>query len=147
MRRAESSRPFRPSIARRPVRRSGLGALLVLAAFHAPGLNAQAACDDVSGAWTVDLVLPDGGAQQVTLTLEQTECELTGLIEGQNKTPIEGGKVDGSTFTFMVTANNQADGQGIEIAWEGTVEADAISGTWSAAMIGTLEFTGTRADG
>ncbi len=136
-----------PSAMRRLARGWRLAALLTLTALYAPGLYAQAECEDISGAWAVELTLPDENTQQVTLTLEQVECELTGLIEGQNQTPIEDGKVDGATFTFMATANNQADGQGIEIAWEGTVEGDAISGTWSAAMIGSLEFTGTRAGG
>jgi len=121
--------------------------LSVLLALTGPSVLQAQDCEDVSGAWAVDLELPDGTSQDVTLTLEQTGCEITGLIEGNNQTPIESGTVDGSTFTFLATVSNQGGGQSIEIAWEGTVEGDAISGTLSAEMFGTFEFTGTRADG
>ena len=141
-----------PPATRRISRGAGLGAFLALTAFYAPALQAQdlhaeAACEDVSGVWMVGLTLPGSGPTQVTLTLEQTECEVTGLVEGNNKTPFETGEVEGSTATFVVNATNQANGQGIAIAWEGTVEGDEISGTLEAPMLGTITFTGTRLEG
>ncbi|MDH3734438.1 MAG: hypothetical protein OEU54_12940 [Gemmatimonadota bacterium] len=90
--------------------------------------------------------LPDGTSQDVKLTLEQTDCELTGLIEGNNQTPIEDGKAEGSTFSFAMNVNN-GDGQIMAIAWEGTMDGDSISGTWGSQIIGSLDFTGTRAEG
>lgn len=130
----------------RLARSIGIGAFLALTGVCAPALHAQADCEDVSGIWLVDLILPGGGPTRVTLTLEQTECEITGLVEGQNQTPIEDGRVEGSTATFMVNATNQANGQSIAVAWEGTVEGNEISGTLEAPMMGNIPFTGTRAE-
>ena len=78
-------------------------ALLAFTGAYAPMLHAQTACEDVSGIWAVDLSLPGSGHSRVTLTLEQTDCEITGLVEGRNKTSIKDGKVDGSTATFTAT--------------------------------------------
>jgi len=124
-----------------------LGAFLTFAAVSATDLHAQAECEDVSGEWAVDLNLPDGSSQQVTLTIAQSDCEITGLIEGNTQTPFDNGTVEGSVFTFVVSVTNQADGQGIEMTWEGTVDGDELAGAFSADMMGTLPFTGTRADG
>jgi len=95
----------------------------------------------------VDLTLPGGGPTQLTLTLEQTGCTVSGLVEGQNKTPFEDGTVDGSTAAFMVNATNQATGQSIATTWTGTVEGDQINGTLEAPMLGSVPFTGTRNKG
>ena len=122
-----------------------LGAFLALTGFYAPNLQAQEECEDVSGAWAVDLNL--GSPQQVTLTLEQNGCEVTGVIEGQNVTPIEDGEVEGSTVTFSITVTNRGDGQSITFAWEGTVEGNDISGTLDSDVTGTVEFTGTKVEG
>lgn len=100
----------------------------------------------MSGDWDVSLSLPDATTQQVTLTLEQDGCDLTGMIKGNNETPIEGGKAEGSTFTFNVTVSNQAGGQ-LEFAWEGTRDGDSITGTWSSQAVGSLRFTGTKSGG
>lgn len=124
-----------------------LVASLSLAGFCAPALHAQTACEDVSGVWAVDLNLPGSGRNRVTLTLEQTGCEVAGVVEGRNKTPIQDGKVEGWTASFTARARNQADGQGIGVAWEVTVDGNDVSGTLSSPMMGTIAFTGTRVEG
>jgi len=126
-----------------------LGLLASFALIWAvPGaLHAQAPCEDVSGIWTVDLDLPGSGQNQVTLTLDQTECTVTGLVEGRNSTPFEDGRVEGSTASFTATAHNQANGQAMAIVWTVTVDEDDLSGTLQSPMMGTIEFTGTRAEG
>jgi hypothetical protein len=83
----------------------------------------------------------------VTLTLEQDECAVTGSIKGQRTTPIEGGEVEGSTVTFTASTINQGNGEPLVIAWEGTVEENAISGTLSSPVMGTVEFSGTKSQG
>jgi hypothetical protein len=122
-----------------------LVALLGLAAFAAHDVHGQAACEDVSGAWAVDLTIPGNAPQQVTVTLEQTECEVTGLIKGNNETPIEDGSVDGWTFTFTTIRPDQA-GQPLAIVWTGTVDGDAVSGTFEVPGLGSVEFSGKRAE-
>lgn len=137
----------RPSTRRWMAAGTKIAAVVALAGFHAPALNAQAACEDVAGAWTIDLTLPGAPATTVTLTLEQSECEVTGLVTGQNETPISDGKVEGWTVTFGTAVTNQADGSSISIVWEGTVDGDAIGGTLSAPGLGEVPFTGKRAEG
>ncbi len=136
-----------PQMARPLARSIALGAFLALTGVNAPALHAQADCEDVSGAWLVAMSLPGGGPTEVTITLEQADCEVSGIIEGRRETPFEGGKVEGSTATFTANATNQADGSSIAIVWEATVEGDEISGTLQAALMGTVTFTGTRVEG
>ena len=124
--------------------RTGLAIVLALTGFSAHGLYAQE-CADVSGAWDVAINLPDGSVQDVKLTMEQDGCEVTGLIEGNNRSQIENGLVEGSTFTFNVTVDG--GGQQVTLSWEGTMDGDAVSGTWGADAVGTMEFSGTRAEG
>lgn len=129
----------------RLVRGLWLGTILALTVLNAPALYAQSECDDLSGAWVVDLDLPGSGQSSVTITLEQNECEVAGIIEGRNKTPIEEGTVEGSTATFTAVAHNQANGEALSIVWIVTVEDDDVSGTLESPMMGIIEFTGTRA--
>ena len=127
-----------------------VGTLILAGAPVAFGaeLRAQSTdCEDVSGVWIVDLDLPGSGQSQVTLTLEQTDCEVTGLVEGHNTTAIENGKVEGSTATFTAKARNQGGSGGeLMVAWEATVDGDDIIGTLGSQMMGTFEFTGTRGE-
>jgi hypothetical protein len=123
--------------------RATFGLVLALAAFTASDAQAQS-CEDVSGDWAVDLTFPGNPPQQVTVTLEQSDCEITGLIKGNNETPIEGGTVEGSTFMFAVTVDG--GGQMVTISWEGTVDGDAVSGNMTADALGTVPFTGKRAE-
>jgi len=131
----------------RAARSMKLVAVLALIGCYAPSLHAQSACEDVSGIWAVGLDLPGSGHNTVTLTLEQTECEVTGLVEGRNKTPIEDGTVEGATATFTAVARNQGDGQTIGVVWEVTVVEDEVTGTLRSPMMGTIEFEGTRVEG
>lgn len=128
----------------RQFRGRGLAVALALAAFGPGALQAQG-CEDVSGSWDVTVVLPDGSTQDVVLTLEQTECAVTGFVKGSYETPIADGTVSGWTFTFNIT--READGQSILLSWAGTVDGDALSGTWGNDQVGSMTFSGTRAEG
>ena len=119
-------------------------ALLALVGLPPATLQAQT-CDDVSGTWTVDLTLPGTGTS--TVTLVQDECVVTGMVEGRNQTPVTDGTVEGATATFTAMARNEADGSGLAVEWVATVDGDDIAGTLSSPLMGTLEFTGRRADG
>ena len=121
--------------------------LVVLAAAAPSAVHAQEECEDVSGAWTVDVAFAQAPEpQQVTLTLEQSECEITGLVKGNNETPIENGTVEGATFTFDTTVTD-GTGQTLVISWSGSVEGDEVSGSLTAQMMPVADFTGTRSDG
>lgn len=129
---------------RRQLRGRGLAIACALAIFGASALKAQD-CENISGAWDVTVVLPDGNTQDVVLTLEQTGCEITGSVTGNDETPIADGSVSERTFTFNVTRS--AGGQSITLAWEGAVDGDGMSGTWGSEMVGQMTFSGTRAEG
>lgn len=112
--------------------------------FAAAPLAAQD-CEDVSGAWALTLDIPDGSTQDVTLTLEQDGCAISGTIVGNNTTEIDEGSVAGSAVTFEITV--EAGNGPLTFNWAGEVDGDAISGTWSNAAVGTMDFAGTRSDG
>jgi hypothetical protein len=124
--------------------RATFGLVLALAAFSTADVQAQA-CEDVSGDWAVALTFPGAPPQEVTVTLEQSDCEVTGLIKGNNETPIEDGTVDGWTFSFKTTVNAEG-GQVVVMAWEGTVDGDDLAGNLTADAVGTVSFTGKRAE-
>ncbi len=116
---------------------------LVVAIGGGPTEAQAQECEDVSGDWSVTIAFP-GNVQAVTVTLEQTDCALAGMVKGNNETAIEGGAVEGSTFTFSTTVN--ANGQAVTLAWEGTVEGDDVAGTLSSDLVGVVEFTGKRVE-
>ena len=93
------------------------------------------------------MTLPGSGHNRVTLTLEQTGCEVVGSVEGRSKTPIKNGTVENWTATFTAMARNRGNGQDIGIAWQVTVDGNDVSGTLTSPMMGTIEFTGTRVEG
>ncbi len=123
---------------------AALVACCLQAGLLATPLQAQADCDDVSGAFSVNLDLPGSGPAEVTVTLEQSVCEVTGTIVGRTTTPIDDGSAEGSTATFTTTVANQAGGPPLEITWEMTVDGDDVLGTFSSAMFGSVEFVGSR---
>jgi hypothetical protein len=134
--------------ATRPGGRLALGAILglVLATVAAPrAVHAQDACEDVSGEWSVEVAFAP--PQQVTVTLEQSECEITGFVRGNNETAIENGVVEGATFTFDTTVTNEATGESLVISWEGTVEGDDVTGSLTTQMIPVADFMGSRSGG
>lgn len=132
------------NIGLRPFRRVTMAAAIALVMGGFADAQAQA-CEDVSGAWSIDLTFPGNPSQTVTVTLEQSDCGVEGTIVGNNETAIEGGTVEGSTFKFTTTVPT-GDGGTLAIAWEGTVDGDAVAGTLTADMLGVIEFTGKRAD-
>ena len=118
---------------------------LAFTGLLAPPLHARTDCEDVSGSYEVLVDLPGGGPTPLTITLEQSDCEVAGFVEGQHKTPIDDGVVDGSTATFTAEAINQGGGNTLVIGWTITVDGDDVIGTFSHDMIGSIDFVGTRA--
>ena len=144
MRNAASPGPAADGSTRLLVLGMTLGALFAFGGPAAPELQAQTECEDVSGVWTVDVGFANA-PQQVTITLEQTDCEITGLVKGNNENPIENGVVEGAGFTFDTTVTD-GTGQSVVIGWQGTVDGDSVSGSLTAQMTSIAEFTGTRGE-
>jgi hypothetical protein len=83
---------------------------------------ATAFAADVTGAWTGNMVTPDGNSFQITFTFKQDGAKLTGTVAGPQGDPMEisDGKVDGAKLFFNVSFN------GMTIKHEGTLSGDTI---------------------
>jgi len=107
------------------------------------GKPAEVPAVDVSGKWdlTVDF---QGQNFPVSLTLEQTDAQISGVLESMlGEGRIENGKVAGNGFSAVATTEMQ--GRTLELSITGTLENDEMSGTLSAPMIPVpLEFRGQK---
>jgi hypothetical protein len=77
---------------------------------------------DVSGAWSGDIVGPNGNSFHISFTFKQDGAKLTGTVTGPEGDPIEiaDGKVDGDKLSFTVSYN------GMTFKHEGVVSGDVI---------------------
>ncbi len=124
-----------------------LGVGMTLSGRLSPTLLAATACDDIAGRYEVRVDLPGGGPTDIELDLQQSECEVTGLVIAQNRTPITDGVVEGSTATFNFEAQNQGSGGTLVIQWQITIDGDDVTGTFSHELFGQAEVVGTRVAG
>ncbi len=119
-----------------------VGLSFAICGLFAPPLNAQTACEDVSGTYEVQMDLPGGGPTQMTVTLEQSDCEVTGTVGARDRTPIKDGVVEGSTASFTAEAVNRGGGNVMVIQWVVTVDGDDVIGTFMHSMFGSIELIG-----
>jgi hypothetical protein len=77
---------------------------------------------DVTGAWSGDMVGPNGDSFHISFTFKQDGAKLTGTVAGPQGDPIEiaDGKVDGDKLSFTVSFN------GMTITHEGVISGDTI---------------------
>jgi len=98
---------------------------------------------DISGKWnlTVDF---QGQSFPVTLILEQTDETVSGKLESMlGEGTVQDGKVKGSKFSAV--AKSEIQGQTVELAINGAIENDSLTGSLSAPMIPMpLNFSGNR---
>ena len=82
---------------------------------------------DATGKWSGSLPGPDGQSWTTSFELKSAGSKLTGKMiggDGQFEKEIESGKVDGDSISFTVHLDF---GEGVELNYKGTVEADKIS--------------------
>ncbi|MBL4819860.1 MAG: hypothetical protein JKY98_02560 [Gammaproteobacteria bacterium] len=91
------------------------------------------------GAWDISLITPLG-AMDAVLTIE---ADGTGLMatDALGEAELSGIMVDGNNVTF--TADIDAQGQQLSLAFTGMVDGDSISGEFGSDF-GAFEVTGTR---
>ena len=96
--------------------------LCVCAALMMAFCAATAFAADVTGAWTGDMVGPNGDSFHLSFTFKQDGIKLTGTVTGPQGDPIEiaDGKIDGDKLSFTVNVN------GMVIKHEGVVSGDTI---------------------
>ncbi len=103
---------------------------------------AQPQALDVSGEWIMT-VTTDGGPITATLVFKQDGEKVTGAVRSdQGELPLEGAVKDKTvTFSFLYTA---PDGNALTVTMTGTVEGEAISGTWDAGGVVAGSWTAAR---
>ena len=96
--------------------------LYVCAALTLAFCAATAFAADVTGAWSGDIVGPNGDSFHLSFTFKQDGGKLTGTVTGPQGDPIEiaDGKIDGDKLSFTVSVN------GMVIKHEGVVSGDTI---------------------
>jgi hypothetical protein len=99
--------------------------------------------DEVAGKWNLTVDAP-GDAVQVQLDLKQEGEAVTGTMVSTHGS---GTITKGSFKEKKLSATINADIQGspTELGVEGTVDGDKISGTITAAGLGSFSYTGSRA--
>ncbi|HEX8890037.1 MAG TPA: amidohydrolase family protein [Pyrinomonadaceae bacterium] len=99
------------------------------------------ASSDLSGTWALSIAVA-GQTMSGTLTLHQQGQTLSGTLSSPfGTTELTNGSVGADGFHFTSTA--EVDGRKVEIAVNGTVNANEVSGTITSE-IGSTTFTGTR---
>ena len=111
---------------------------------------------DVTGEWLLTLTLPNGNERVITLNLEQDGTAITGtsLAEGQEEPSEVTGTIEGNAITLNMAMGGRGGrgggggggggGRGGPRAWEGTVDDDTMSGTFSMGGRGEIEWSATR---
>ena len=102
----------------------------------------------LTGTWVITIETPQG-AMENTWQLEQAEDNsLSGVTTSDmiGEVPFEGGWVDGDAFGFAMYVDYQ--GQGFDIAYEGTFTENEMAGVLDAGGGQFVaDFTGVRVDG
>ena len=110
---------------------------LVLSMAHV----ARAQDANIAGAWDLSAPGRDGNVMTQTLTLQQDGTKLTGTLKGaRGEAPVTG-TVSGSNVAFTVTRTTP-NGE-LKIDYTGTVEGDAMKGTFSV-MGNTINWTAKK---
>ena len=99
---------------------------------------------NISGKWEIMLDF-QGQQMPIEMTLDQQGSEVTGSISTMLGTgEIKSGTITGDRFT--ASAVTEIQGEAVELAINGALSGDTISGAIDAPMLpGELSFTGTRA--
>lgn len=98
---------------------------------------------DVTGQWMMTFET-DQGSQSATMTFQQDGESLSGSLDSDQGGPFEfeGGTVSGDKLEWVVEID--AGGQFIEIAMEGTVNGDEMTGSADFGGYGGGDWTAKR---
>lgn len=100
-----------------------------------------ASAANISGSYAITVEIP-GSPLTMTLNFTQSGTSLTGtMVSMLGTTPINNGKIDGTSFSFKSPVNY--GGQALEIEVNGKVNGQQVSGTVDSAA-GTAPFSGTK---
>ena len=124
------------------IRNAAVLAIFALFAVALPG-SAQT---NVAGKWVLTVQSPEGGTD-VTAVFAQDGMAVTGALESPMVGGMEmtDGKLEGAKLTFV--AHVDYDGQMFMIDVSADVEGDTMRGSFYMAEMGSMPFTGKRAEG
>jgi hypothetical protein len=118
--------------------KSGLGALLAIAAFTVAQLASAA---DVTGTWIM-AVETSAGSGSPTFILVQKGDELSGSYKGQLGEAQVTGTVKGEEVTIEYKVEGQ--GQSLAVKYSGKTDGKTMSGKVSLGQLGDGTFTGKK---
>lgn len=98
----------------------------------------------VSGSWDLSSPGRDGNMVTQTLTLQQDGTKLTGTLKGQRGEAPVNGTISGNNISFTVTRSTP-NGD-LKIDYTGTVQADAMKGTFTV-MGNSRDWSAKRSAG
>lgn len=101
-----------------------------------PGGSAQ---EDVGGSWTLEIIDPLGGVNNLALVLEQDGNTLTGQAGGR---PLEG-TVEGNAILMSYDVPDTQIGP-MTLTFEGTIDGAGMEGSVTFGNIGDGGWTATR---
>ena len=117
--------------------------LAVVLAMTVATLTAVSAQTNASGRWTMT-ISTDQGSFPTTLTLLQEGETLSGsMASDQGTVEFDGGTVTGNKLAWVIEVD--AGGQFFEIAMNGTIDGEAITGTADFGGQGGGDWTAKRA--
>ena len=94
------------------------------------------------GTWNLTMDTPMG-ERRSTLTLSTSGGTLTGKQEAEgNTTDIAEGSLNGNNLSWKVSITNPMP---LTLTFNGTVDANNLTGTADTGMFGSFRFQGTRA--
>ena len=106
------------------------------------GAGGGGATAQVAGTWAVLTSSPQGELPS-TLTLTQSGDAIDGSMTSQYGTAsVSEGRVQGRTLTFSIAMT--VNGQRIEVAFEGEVDGNRMTGRMRTGEMGTMTFTAER---
>jgi hypothetical protein len=103
--------------------------------------DASASTPDLTGTWA--MVADAGQPIELTVTLKQDKDTLSGSsVSHLGNGVIDSGKVSGSTFT--ATLHTELQGQQVDVAMEGTVIGNQLTGTFNVPGYGVFPVSASR---
>jgi hypothetical protein len=118
--------------------KTGLGALLVIAAFTAAQFASAA---DVTGTWIMAVETTAGSGSPTFILVQKGEA-LSGSYKGQLGEAQVAGTVKGDQVTIEYTVGGQ--GQSLAVKYSGKTDGKTMSGKVSLGQLGEGTFTGTK---
>jgi hypothetical protein len=116
------------------------GAWIIM--LFAAAANVSAAEADLSGAWNLEIVSPQG-TRTPSMVLTQAGTQVSGTYKSQRGEVPVNGTIQGNEFSLKVKIATQTEELLVE--YKGRIEGNALNGRAIMGARGEANFTGKRA--